>query len=84
MANEAWGRDAEKALRKVGARFSGIHKREGTRSEKRRIINQFSLKFNTPNLLFETQNNHRNTPMAEQLLFAETMIRVSVDRLMTE
>jgi len=79
---DRWGRDAEQAFRKVGAHFSGIHRRGENPAQKRWIINQFTLKFRTPNLLFETQNNHRNTSIEEQLLYAETMIRVSVDRLM--
>ena len=73
----AWSVDTEAAFEKVGAHFSGVH--HG--GDRRWIINQFTLKHGTPNLLFEVQNNHPNTPMDEQLLYAETMIRVSVERL---
>jgi hypothetical protein len=73
----AWGADSEAAFEKVGAHFSNVHRG----GDKRWIINQFTLKHGTPNLLFEVQNNHPNTPMDEQLLYAETMIRVSVERL---
>jgi len=74
----AWGTASEPAFEKVGAHFSGIHKG----GDKGWIINQFTLKYGTPNLLFEVQNNHPNTPMDEQLLYAETMIRVSVSWIM--
>jgi hypothetical protein len=73
----AWGADAQAALEKAGAHFSGIH--QG--GDRRWVINQFTLKYGTPNLLFEVQNNHPNTPMDEQLLYAETVIRASVARL---
>jgi len=73
----AWGADAVAPFEEAGAHFSGIHKG----GDKGWIINQFTLKHGTPNLLFEVQNNHPNTPMDEQLLYAETMIRVSVERM---
>ena len=46
------------------------------------ISHQYSVKYGTPNLLFEVQNNHPNTPMDEQLLYAETIIRGSVEWLL--
>ena len=74
----AWGEAIQDIFEKIGAHFSGVH----TGGDERWIIHQFSIKYGTPNLLFEVQNNHPNTPMDEQLLYAEAIIRGSVEWLL--
>ena len=71
----AWGEEIQGDFEKIGAHFSGIH----TGGDERWIIHQFSVKYGTPNLLFEVQNNHPNTLMDEQLFYAEAVIRGSVE-----
>ena len=74
----AWGKEIQDAFEKIGAHFSGVR----TGGDERWIIHQYSVKYGTPNLLFEVQNNHPNTPMDEQLLYAEAVIRGSVEWLL--
>ena len=74
----AWGEAIQDAFEKIDAHFSGVR----TGGDERWIIHQFSVKYGTPNLLFEVQNNHPNTPMSEQLFYAETIIRGSVEWLL--
>jgi hypothetical protein len=74
----AWGEEIQDAFEKIGAHFSGVR----TGGDERWIIHQYSVKYGTPNLLFEVQNNHPNTPMDEQLLYAEAVIRGSVEWLL--
>ena len=74
----AWGEEIQDAFEKIGAHFSGVR----TGGDERWIIHQYSVKYGPPICSLKFRITNPNTPMDEQLLYAETMIRGSVEWLL--